>query len=79
MRLLARPFVGSVSCRLRRSERGLRTLYNVKRHLAEISLPGGRQTINSDDLKGNMLFFGYASCPDIRPTLTMAQLDRRAA
>lgn len=54
------------------------TLYNVKGHLPDLkfSLPGaGGKTINSDDLKGKtvLLFFGYASCPDICPT-TMAQL-----
>jgi len=54
------------------------TLYNVKGHLPDLkfSLPGaGGKTVSSDDLKGKtvLLFFGYASCPDICPT-TMAQL-----
>ena len=47
-------------------------------HLPDLkfSLPGaGGKTVSSDDLKGKtvLLFFGYASCPDICPT-TMAQL-----
>ena len=47
-------------------------------HLPDLkfSLPGaGGRQISSDDLKGKtvLLFFGYASCPDICPT-TMAQL-----
>ncbi|MVW80613.1 SCO family protein [Bordetella sp. 02P26C-1] len=55
------------------------TLYDVKGHLPDLkfSLSGaGGQTITSDQLKGKtvMLFFGYASCPDICPT-TMAQLS----
>ncbi len=54
------------------------TLYNIKGHLPDLkfSLPGaGGKTVSSDDLKGKtvLLFFGYASCPDICPT-TMAQL-----
>ena len=54
------------------------TLYDVKGHLPDLkfSLPGaGGKTVSSDDLKGKtvLLFFGYASCPDICPT-TMAQL-----
>ncbi|CAM4389835.1 SCO family protein [Bordetella tumbae] len=54
------------------------TLYDVKGHLPDLQfqLPGaGGKTVSSDDLKGKtvMLFFGYASCPDICPT-TMAQL-----
>lgn len=53
-------------------------LYNVRGHLPDLqfSLPGaGGKTVSSDDLKGKtvLLFFGYASCPDICPT-TMAQL-----
>lgn len=54
------------------------TLYNVKGHLPDLkfSLPGaGGKTVSSDDLKGKtvLLFFGYASCPDVCPT-TLAQL-----
>lgn len=54
------------------------TLYDVQGHLPDLqfSLPGaGGQTVTSDQLKGKtvLLFFGYASCPDICPT-TMAQL-----
>ncbi|KCV34872.1 SCO1/SenC [Bordetella bronchiseptica MBORD624] len=54
------------------------SLYNVKGHLPDLkfSLPGAHgKTVSSDDLKGKtvLLFFGYASCPDVCPT-TMAQL-----
>lgn len=54
------------------------TLYDVKGHLPDLkfSLPAaGGKTLSSDDLKGKtvLLFFGYASCPDVCPT-TMAQL-----
>src|SRR5690606_40449045 len=57
------------------------TLYDVKGHLPDLQfqLPGaGGKTVSSEDLKGKtvMLFFGYASCPDICPT-TMAQ-DRKS-
>lgn len=55
------------------------TLYDVKGHLPDLqfALSGaGGKTVSSDDLKGKtvMLFFGYASCPDVCPT-TMAQLS----
>ncbi|AHV91317.1 SCO family protein [Bordetella holmesii] len=54
------------------------SLYDVKGHLPDLrfSLPAaGGKTLSSEDLKGKtvLLFFGYASCPDICPT-TMAQL-----
>lgn len=54
------------------------TLYDVKGHLPDLkfSLPAaGGKTISNEDLKGKtvLLFFGYASCPDVCPT-TMAQL-----
>lgn len=54
------------------------TLYDIKGHLPDLAfqLPGaGGKTVTNDDLKGKtvLLFFGYASCPDICPT-TMAQL-----
>lgn len=54
-------------------------LYDVKGHLPDLQFQlsgAGGKTISSDDLKGKtvMLFFGYASCPDICPT-TMAQLS----
>ncbi|ANY15954.1 SCO family protein [Bordetella pseudohinzii] len=54
------------------------TLYDVKGHLPDLkfSLPAaGGKTLSSEDLKGKtvLLFFGYASCPDVCPT-TMAQL-----
>ena len=54
------------------------TLYDVKGHLPDLKFPlpgAGGKTVSSDDLKGKtvLLFFGYASCPDICPT-TMAQL-----
>lgn len=54
------------------------TLYDIEGHLPDLkfSLSGaGGKTVSSDDLKGKtvLLFFGYASCPDICPT-TLAQL-----
>lgn len=54
------------------------TLYDVKGHLPDLkfALPGANgTTVSSDQLKGKtvLLFFGYASCPDVCPT-TMAQL-----
>jgi len=54
------------------------SLYDVEGHVAdlqfELSAAGGR-TVTQDDLRGKtvLLFFGYASCPDVCPT-TMAQL-----
>ncbi len=54
-------------------------LYDVKGHLPDLkfTLNGANQkTWSAQDLKGQtvLLFFGYASCPDICPT-TMAQLN----
>lgn len=54
------------------------TLYDIKGHLPDLrfTLSGtGGKTVSSDQLKGKtvLLFFGYASCPDVCPT-TMAQL-----
>lgn len=54
------------------------SLYNVRGHLPDLkfALDGvGGKTITEEDLKGKtvLLFFGYASCPDVCPT-TMAQL-----
>jgi len=55
-------------------------LYNIKGHLPDLefslSAAGGR-TLTQDDLRGHiaLVFFGYASCPDICPT-TMAQLTQ---
>lgn len=54
------------------------SLYDVSGHLPdlEFALQGaGNKTITQNDLKGKtvLMFFGYASCPDICPT-TMAQL-----
>lgn len=54
------------------------SLYDVSGHLPdlEFSLQGaGNKIITQNDLKGKtvLMFFGYASCPDICPT-TMAQL-----
>ena len=54
-------------------------LYDVKGHLPDLqfSLQGkGNIKVTEQDLKGKtvLLFFGYASCPDICPT-TMAQLS----
>lgn len=54
-------------------------LYDVKGHLPDLqfTLQGqGNKTVTEKDLRGKtaLLFFGYASCPDICPT-TMAQLS----
>ena len=54
------------------------SLYDVSGHLPdlEFSLKGvGNKTVTQVDLKNKtvLVFFGYASCPDICPT-TMAQL-----
>jgi len=54
------------------------SLYNVQGHVSDLefklSASGGR-TFTEDDLRGKtvLLFFGYASCPDVCPT-TMAHL-----
>lgn len=53
--------------------------YDVKGHLPDLrfSLSGaGGKTVSDADMKGKtvLLFFGYASCPDVCPT-TMAQLS----
>jgi protein SCO1/2 len=53
-------------------------LYNVRNHLPDLqfSLSGANgRTVTQNDVKGKtvLLFFGYASCPDVCPT-TMAQL-----
>lgn len=55
------------------------SLYNVRGHLPDLkfALSGaGGKTVTSESLRGKtvLLFFGYASCPDICPT-TMAQLS----
>ncbi|WP_144634442.1 SCO family protein [Bordetella genomosp. 13] len=55
------------------------SLYNVRGHLPDLkfTLSGaGGRSVSSDSLRGKtvLLFFGYASCPDICPT-TMAQLS----
>ena len=54
-------------------------MYDVSGHLPDLkfTLQGaGNRTVTERDLKGKtaLLFFGYASCPDICPT-TMAQLS----
>jgi protein SCO1/2 len=54
------------------------SLYDVSGHLPDLqfSLKGaGNKTVTQASLKGKtvLVFFGYASCPDICPT-TMAQL-----
>jgi len=55
------------------------TLYNVTGHLPKLSFElqaAGNKTFTEKDLEGKtvLMFFGYASCPDICPT-TMAQLS----
>jgi len=55
------------------------SLYDVSGHLPDLkfTLQGaGNRTVTERDLKGKtvLLFFGYASCPDICPT-TLAQLS----
>ena len=54
------------------------SLYNVRGHLPDLSFSlkgAGDKTVTQDafDNKTVLLFFGYASCPDVCPT-TMAQL-----
>ncbi|MDY3331883.1 MAG: SCO family protein [Pelistega sp.] len=53
------------------------TVYNIKGNLPDLKfeLQGLNKTVNAEDLKGKatLVFFGYASCPDICPT-TMAEL-----
>ena len=54
------------------------TLHDVRGFLPDLRFTlqvAGGKTVTQDDFKGStvMLFFGYASCPDVCPT-TMAQL-----
>lgn len=53
------------------------TVYNIKGNLPDLKfkLQGLNRTVNAEDLQGKavLVFFGYASCPDICPT-TMAEL-----
>ena len=54
-------------------------LYEISGHLPNLRFTldaAGGKTVTEADLKGNtvLMFFGYASCPDICPT-TMAQLS----
>jgi len=54
------------------------SIYDVSGHLPDLKfalLGEGNKVITQNDLKGKtvLMFFGYASCPDICPT-TMAQL-----
>lgn len=55
------------------------SLYDVSGHLPDLKFTlqaAGNKTFTQADLKGRtvLMFFGYASCPDICPT-TMAQLS----
>jgi len=55
-------------------------LYDVKGHLPDLSFElqaAGDTTFTEEDLAGKtvLMFFGFASCPDICPT-TMAQLSQ---
>ncbi|MFJ1298763.1 SCO family protein [Pseudomonadota bacterium AL_CKDN230030165-1A_HGKHYDSX7] len=54
------------------------SLYNVRGHLPDLKFSlqaANGQTVTAEALEGKtvLLFFGYASCPDVCPT-TMAQL-----
>ena len=66
-------FVGSGLFLSRCSERSAEwSLYDVKGHLPDLrfSLQGaGNKTITEKDFSGKtvLMFFGYASCPDICP------------
>ena len=56
------------------------TLHNVRGFLPDLRFSlqaGGGKTMTQKDFQGKtvMLFFGYASCPDVCPT-TMAQLSQ---
>lgn len=55
------------------------TLYDVSGHLPDLQFElqaAGNKTFTAEELEGKtvLMFFGYASCPDICPT-TMAQLS----
>lgn len=55
------------------------SLYDVSGHLPDLKFSlqaAGNKTFTQEDLKGKtvLMFFGYASCPDVCPT-TMAQLS----
>jgi len=55
------------------------SLYDVSGHLPDLKFSlqaAGNKNFTQEDLKGKtvLMFFGYASCPDICPT-TMAQLS----
>ncbi len=55
------------------------SLYDVSGHLPDLKFSlqaAGNKTFTQQDLQGKtvLMFFGYASCPDICPT-TMAQLS----
>lgn len=54
------------------------TVYNIKGNLPDLmfELQGLNKTVKATDLQGKtvLVFFGYASCPDICPT-TMAELS----
>ncbi|MGB3291131.1 MAG: SCO family protein [Burkholderiaceae bacterium] len=55
-------------------------LHNVRGFLPDLRFTleaAGGKTVTQDDFKGKtvLLFFGYASCPDVCPT-TMAQLSQ---
>jgi len=56
------------------------SIHNVRGFLPDLRFnleAAGGKTVTQDDFKGDavLLFFGYASCPDVCPT-TMAQLSQ---
>ncbi|MGB6106073.1 MAG: SCO family protein [Pusillimonas sp.] len=83
MRTLYRFFLGLISVAILAwagASHAETALHNVRGFLPDLRFTlqaDGGKTITQDDFKGNtvMLFFGYASCPDVCPT-TMAQLSQ---
>ena len=74
--LLLGLMVGLAACSERSADWNL---YNVSGHLPDLNFElqaAGNKVFTQKDLEGKtiLMFFGYASCPDICPT-TMAQLS----
>ena len=75
--LIAGVFLSLMACSEKSPEW---SLYDISGHLPDLTFSlqaAGNTTLTQADLKGKtvLLFFGYASCPDICPT-TMAQLSQ---